>query len=72
VPTQHLSHVDADGRSSAPPGGIIATAPIIEHARKSAPELARQFRSTGQDFVLDPRHSDPVQLWVAPAADAHE
>ncbi len=49
----------------APPGGIIATEPILEHVRKSDPELARRFASTGRDFDLDPRHSAPVPLWVA-------
>lgn len=50
----------------APPGGIIATEPIVEHARLSDPELARQFSQTEQEFVLDSRNPDPVPLWVAP------
>ncbi len=50
----------------APPGGIIATEVIIEHARRSDPDLARQFSRIEKEFVLDRRHPDPVPIWVAP------
>ncbi len=50
----------------APPGGIIATEPIVEHARKSDPALAREFERAEQEFVLDERHPDPIPIWIAP------
>ncbi len=50
----------------APPGGIIATEPIVEHARKSDPGLAREFARADQEFILDERHPDPVPIWIAP------
>ena len=50
----------------APPGGIITTEVIIEHARRSDPDLARQFSRIEEEFVLDRRHPDPVPIWVAP------
>ncbi len=54
----------------APPGGIVATQPIIEHTRESDPRLARAFERSDQDFVLDQRHPDPVPIWIAPSPQA--
>jgi class 3 adenylate cyclase len=50
----------------APPGGIIATEPIVEHARRSDPALAREFERADREFVLDERHPDPIPIWIAP------
>lgn len=50
----------------APPGGIIATEPIVEHARTSDPALAREFERAEREFVLDERHPDPIPIWIAP------
>jgi class 3 adenylate cyclase/rhodanese-related sulfurtransferase len=54
----------------APPGGIVATEPIIEHARRSEPELGKRFGRMTEDFVLDRRHPNPAPLWVAPPVAA--
>ena len=51
----------------APPGGIVATAPIIEHTRQNDPGLASAFERCDEEFVLDPRHPDPVPIWIAPS-----
>ncbi len=51
----------------APPGGIIATQGVVEHARVTRPELAARFSRAEHDFVLDPRHPDPLSVWVASA-----
>ena len=50
----------------APPGGIVATEPIIEHTRESDPGLARAFERSDQEFVLDQRHPNPVPIWISP------
>ena len=49
----------------APPGGIVATEPIIEHTRESDPGLARAFERADQEFVLDQQHPDPIPIWIA-------
>ena len=54
----------------APPGGIVATGPIVEHARQSHPDIAKYFRQMEAEFVLDRHHPDPAPLWVSPESDA--
>ena len=54
----------------APPGGIVATAPILEHTRQSDPALARAFQRCAEEFVLDPQHPKPVPIWIAPSPEA--
>jgi class 3 adenylate cyclase len=54
----------------APPGGIIATGPIVEHSRQSNPDLAKHFRKMETEVVLDRHHPDPAPLWLSPESDS--
>jgi class 3 adenylate cyclase len=59
-------HIAARILKLAAPGGIAATQAIVEHARRTNPELARQFAMLDQTSVLlDPEFRD-VRVWVAP------
>ena len=49
----------------APPGGIVATDAIVEHARRANPELAARFaRLEGGTEKLDPELAS-VRVWLA-------
>ena len=59
-------HIAARILKLAPPGGIVATEAIVEHARRANPELARQFAPLeGASSRLDAELSG-VRVWVAP------
>lgn len=52
----------------APPGGIIATQTVVEHAQRTDPQLARQFAA-----LPEPQHlkgvEAPLTVFVAPSVD---
>ena len=59
-------HVAARILKLAPPGGIVATDRIVEHARRENPELAREFQRLHEPIPrLDPELGN-VKPWVAP------
>lgn len=49
-----------------PPGSIIATDSVIAQARRTDPELARQFVPLDKAPLLSGAEDDPVRAWVAP------
>ena len=58
-------HTAARILKRAPAGGIIATDPIVEHARRENPDLALSFVPHAP-IVLTEGGSGPVRVWVAP------
>ena len=51
----------------APPGGIIATASVVEHAKRTDPDLASQFARLSEPQHLKGVEGGPLALYVAPA-----
>ncbi len=51
----------------APPGGIIATESVVEHAKRTDPDLARQFVRLPEPQHLKGIEDGPRELYVAPA-----
>jgi class 3 adenylate cyclase len=59
-------HVAARILKLAPPGGIIATDAILEQARRTSPELARQFAPLDHASSLLDAELGAVRAWIAP------
>lgn len=51
----------------APPGGIIATEPVVEHAKRTDPDLASRFAGLPERHHLKGVEGGPFALWVASA-----
>jgi class 3 adenylate cyclase len=49
-----------------PPGGIIATATVVERLRQEAPELAQQFRLWDEQLELKGFHNELVTAFYVP------
>jgi class 3 adenylate cyclase len=53
----------------APPGGIIATETVVEHAKRTDPDLAGRFARLPEPQSLKGVERGPLELYVAPADD---
>jgi class 3 adenylate cyclase len=62
-------HVAARILKLGPPGSIIATEPVLAVARRTDPELAREFAPLHERPRI-PDAAGPISLWLAPAPDA--
>jgi class 3 adenylate cyclase len=51
----------------APPGGIIATASVVAHAKRTDPDLASRFARLPEPQQLKGVERGPLELYVAPA-----
>lgn len=59
-------HTAAKILKLAPPGGIVATEKVLEQARRTSPELAREFRRGDAAHALTDAGSHAASLWIAP------
>ncbi len=62
-------HIAARILKRAPPGGIIATEAVLEHARRENPELARAFSVRDPAVPLGDPDLGQVTAWIAPPPD---
>jgi class 3 adenylate cyclase/rhodanese-related sulfurtransferase len=58
-------HVAARILKLAPPGGIVATEPVLAVARRTDPELSREFSELHERPRI-PDAAGPISLWLAP------